>query len=97
MKVVWSATAADRLEEIRRFVAHDSPRAAEALVTRLLDRGESLARLPSRGRPLPEIPGSGLRELIEGNYRIVYRPGPEVVGIVTVFEAHRLLPTEDLK
>ena len=96
MKVAWSETAARRLEEIRRYVALDSPRAARALVLRLVDRGASLSRLPARGRAVPELPESGLRELIEGNYRIVYRVGAGVVEIVTVFEAHRLLPEEDL-
>jgi plasmid stabilization system protein ParE len=96
VKVAWSETAARRLEEIRRFVALDSPRAAEALALRLVDRGASLSRLPERGRAVPELPEAGLRELIEGNYRIVYRVRAGAVEIVTVFEAHRLLPEEDL-
>lgn len=96
MKVAWSETAARRLEEIRRFVALDNPRAAEALVLRLVDRGASLFRLPGRGRAVPELPEAGLRELIEGNHRLVYRVGPGAVEIVTVFEAHRRLPEEDL-
>jgi toxin ParE1/3/4 len=96
VKVVWSETAARRLAEIGRFVALDHPRAAATLLGRLLDRGASLSSLPARGRPLPELPESGLRELIEGNYRIVYRVGRGVVEVVTVFEAHRWLPEEDL-
>jgi toxin ParE1/3/4 len=96
VKVAWSETAARRLEEIRRFVSLENPRASEALVLRLVDRGASLSRLPGRGRAVPELPEAGLRELIEGNYRIVYRVGPGMVEIVTVFEAHRLLPQEDL-
>jgi len=96
VKVAWSETAARRLEEIRRYVALDNPRAAVALVLKLVDRGASLSRLPGRGRTVPELPQAGLRELIEGNYRIVYRVGPGLVEIVTVFEAHRLLPEGDL-
>lgn len=96
MKVVWSETAARRLAAIGRFVSLDSPRAAEALLVRLLDRGASLSSLPGRGRALPELPDSGLRELVEGNYRIVYRVGRGMVEVITVFEAHRLLPRGDL-
>lgn len=97
MKVRWSETSARRLEEIWRYVALDAPGAADALVDRLLERGDSLANLPNRGRRLPELPDGELRELIDGNYRIVYKVGAHVLEIITVFEAHRLLPVEDLK
>ena len=97
MKVRWSETSARRLEEIWRYVALDDRGAADALVDHLLERGDSLANLPNRGRRLPEIPDTELRELIDGNYRIVYRVGADVLEVVTVFEAHRLLPVEDLR
>ncbi len=48
------------------------------------------------GRQLPEVSGSDLRELIDGNYRIVYRVRKKNVEIITVFEAHRLFPECDL-
>jgi plasmid stabilization system protein ParE len=48
-------------------------RVASRLVDRLIDRGEALAAHPDKGRRLREMPGAGLRELIVGNYRIVYR------------------------
>ncbi len=74
----------------------DDPVAAVALTTRLIGRGESLARFPRRGRRVPELPGSGLRELVEGHYRLVYRERAGRVEILTVFEGHRLPPWEDL-
>jgi plasmid stabilization system protein ParE len=55
-----------------------------------------LATLWRRGRHVPELPGSPLRELTEGNYRLVYRIREGVVEVLTVFEGHRLLPREDL-
>jgi plasmid stabilization system protein ParE len=45
---------------------------------------------------VPELPRSDLRELVEGNYRIVYRVRGRVVEVITVFEAHRRLPEKDL-
>jgi toxin ParE1/3/4 len=44
------------------------------------------------GRTVPELPESKLRELVEGNYRIVYRVRRKTVEILTVFESHRQLP-----
>ena len=96
MKIVWTDQAYRRLAEIEDFVARDRPEAAERLVARLIDRADVLAYQPSLGRALPELPGSGLRELVEGNYRIVYRLREGEVEILTVFEGHRRLPVNDL-
>ena len=96
MKIVWTDQAYRRLAGIEDFVARDRPEAAERLVARLIDRADVLAYQPSLGRALPELPGSGLRELVEGNYRIVYRLREGEVEILTVFEGHRRLPVNDL-
>ena len=96
MTVVWTEQAAERLREIEAFVARDDPRAAARLVDRLIARGDALARHPDRGRRVPELPDSGLRELIVGNYRVVYRRTSEAVEVLTVFEGHRRLPGHEL-
>jgi plasmid stabilization system protein ParE len=95
VKVLFTEQAFARLAAIEDYVAADSPAAARRLVARLVRRARSLARHPSIGRRVPELPGSDLRELIEGNYRIVYRLRPPVVQVLTVFEGHRLFPHED--
>ena len=97
MKVVWTEQAWGRLLEIERFIARDDASAATRLVDKLIDRGDSLKEHPRRGRRLPELPESGLRELIVDNYRIVYRRTPGAVEVVTVFEGHRLLYPEELQ
>jgi addiction module RelE/StbE family toxin len=96
MKVIWTEQAWERLLEIERFIARDDPRAAARLIDKLIDRGDALAGHPERGRRLPELPESGLRELIVGNYRIVYRRTPKAVEVLTVFEGHRLLRQDEL-
>ena len=96
MKVVWTEQAWERLTEIEGFIARDDPKAASGFVDKLIDRADALAKHPNRGRRLPEIPGSGLRELIVGNYRFVHRLGSKIVEVLTVFEGHRLLRREEL-
>ena len=96
MKVTWTEQAWERLLEIERFVARDDPRAAARLVDRLVDRGDVLAEHSERGRRLPELPESGLRELIVGIYRLVYRRKPEAVEVLTVFEGHPVLRPDEL-
>ncbi|MBI3072487.1 MAG: type II toxin-antitoxin system RelE/ParE family toxin [Deltaproteobacteria bacterium] len=96
MKVVWTNQAYARLAAIRDYVARDSVDAAERLVEKLVRKGERLAAFPESGRRVPELPVSQLRELVDGNYRIVYRIRGARVQILTVFEAHRLFPGEDV-
>ena len=96
MKVVWTERAWERLTEIEAFVARDHPKAAVRLVDKLIARGDALGRYPDRGRKLPEIPDSGLREIVVNSYRIVYRRTPRTVEVLTVFEGHRLLRRGEL-
>jgi plasmid stabilization system protein ParE len=96
MKITWTEQAWERLLEIERFVARDDPRAAARLVDRLIGRGDALTEYPERGRRLPELPESGLRELIVDGYRVVYRRRPNAVEVLTVFEGHRLLRPDEL-
>lgn len=96
MKVRWTNQAFTRLAGIEDYVAADSPMAAQRLVARLVRRANTLTRSPNLGRRVPELPGSDLRELIEGSYRIVYRVRPPWVEIPTVFEGHRRFPLADV-
>ncbi len=91
MKVVWTEQARRRLSEIEEFIARDRPATAAKLVDKLVDRPDALATYPDRGRKLRELPGSGLRELVVDDYRLVYRRVASTIEVLTVFEGHRLL------
>jgi len=97
LKVVWTATAIGRLEEIEDFIAADDPAAAPRFVDALIAAGDELADTPLRGRALPELPASGLREVVHRRYRIVYRVTAKRIEILTVFEGHRRLRGGELK
>jgi plasmid stabilization system protein ParE len=96
LKVIWTEQALVRLIEIQDFIARANPDAAERLVRRLVERGDGLSKFPEMGRSVPELPGTGIRELIEGHYRIVYRIQAKVIQVLTVFEGHRQFPTADV-
>ena len=96
MKVIWTEQALARLTEIQDFIARANLNAAERLVRRIVERGEGLSKFPEMGRMVPELPGTGIREIIEGRYRIVYRLQTKAVQVLTVFEGHRQLPSEDV-
>ena len=96
MRVRWSPLASIRLIEIEEYIAEDNPAAAQRLVEGLVDSARKLSTHPKRGKQLPELPGSLYRELVVGNYRIVYRITANAIDILTVFEGHRLLRLDEL-
>ena len=62
----------------------------------MVERSEGLAKFPEMGRTVSELPDTGVREIIEGRYRIVYRLRPKGIQILTVFEGHRQFPAGDV-
>ena len=68
----WTHRARNDLRELRSFIAQDDPRAAEGVVERISDTVDLLEAQPLLGRRLPERPHPALREIVEGNYRIIY-------------------------
>lgn len=95
MKLQWTETAKNDLIDIRRYIAQDNAAAAKNWIERLKAKAGNTVHYPSAGRKVPEFSRDDLREVIEGNYRIVYQVHFDRVSILTVFESHRLFPTID--
>lgn len=93
-EVRWTQRARNDLRDIHDFIARDSPRAAEALVERVLTAMERLAVFPESGRVVPEFPALGYREIIVSSYRVLYRLESNTVWIVAVVHGRRLLRNE---
>ena len=72
-KVVWTPSARDDLREIVQYIARDNPDAARRVGERILESVEVLGGMPELGRMVPERRDPTIREIIRGNYRIVYR------------------------
>jgi len=94
MRLIWSLQAIEDVEAIRTYVARDSEQYANLLVDRIIAAVDRLEGFPLSGRVVPEVGDESLREVIFRNYRIVYRLKPEIIEIVTVFHAARLLRLE---
>jgi addiction module RelE/StbE family toxin len=88
-QVVWAPQAIHDVEAIRAHVARDSSHYADLIVGRLVAAVERLADHPRSGRVAPELGDESIREVIHGNYRIIYRLRHDVVEIATVFHGAR--------
>ena len=71
-------------------MARDSTHYAGLVVERILAAAGRLENNPRSGRMVPEVGDESVREVIQGNYRIVYRLRNGVVEIATVFYGTRL-------
>jgi plasmid stabilization system protein ParE len=73
-------------------VAKDSPKFANRLTDKIIERVDVLEHHPKMGRKVPEFANELIRELIEGHYRIIYWiESEEQVGIARVHHTARLL------
>ena len=94
MRLRWSARAREDLKDIGRYIARDDSRAARRWMEKLRLRARQACDAPRSGRMVPELGRDDVRELLEGNYRIVYRIGASTVEIVLITEGHRRLVIE---
>ena len=96
MKIIWSPLAIDRASEIAEYIALDKPAAADKWINTLFSKVEQLKFSPKSGRVVPEIRDEQFRELIYGNYRIIYRIEKKQVSILAVRHGKQILPMEDI-
>ena len=96
VEVRWTPQAADDLEAIAEFIGQDSEHYASLFVMDVLQAVERLIDFPRIGRVVAEMNDPTIRELILGNYRIIYRLYTELAEILTVHQGTKLLDPRKL-
>ena len=96
MKIIWSPLAIERAKEIIEYIAQDKPSAAENWIETVFSKVETLESSPELGRIVPEIGNPQFREIIYGNYRIVYRIEQKRISILTVRHGAQILPIDEI-
>ena len=91
-KVIWTDNALQDLNDIGEYISKDSERYAQLTVNRLFDSVDILESYPFSGKVVPEYNDISIREIIKGNYRIVYQIVNENrIDILTVHNCARLI------
>jgi plasmid stabilization system protein ParE len=96
MKIIWSPLAIDRASEIAEYIAQDKPSAAEKWINTIFSKIEKLRSSPEIVRIVPEIKKEQFRELVYGNYRIVYRIEKKQISILTIRHGKQILPINEI-
>ncbi len=90
VRLNWTFQAKDDLKAIAEYISRDSKRYAKLQVIRIKNRTRILKTQVRSGKIVPEINKENIRELIEGNYRIIYKTVKDNrIDILTIHHSAR--------
>ena len=88
-KVIWAYAAEEDLEAAASYIHRDSPVYAASFIDRALEAGRSLDEFAERGRMVPELGDSRIREIFVYSYRLVYRIEDDRISILALIHGRR--------
>jgi len=92
IRLNWSEQSLNDLIGIAEYIARDSDRYAKLTVRRIREKTQILKTNPFAGRIVPEINNPEIRELIMGNFRIIYLiVSKSQIDILTIYHSARVL------
>jgi len=92
VKVIWTSRSLKDLEEIGEYISKDSMKYAKLTLEKLIETTNYIEQNQHIGRIVPEIGIKEIREIITGNYWIIYHlKGDEYAHILTIHHCSRLL------
>lgn len=97
MKIIWSPLSLEKAGEIAAYIALDNTTAAAEWIEALFGKVELLKSSPKIGRIVPESTREDIRELLFGNYRIVYLVNQKQISILTIRHGKQIMPIDELR
>lgn len=92
VKLIWTDSAINDLTDIGNYIAESSEKYAKLTLQKLFECVDILKTFPKSGRVVPEKNEENVRELIEGNYRIIYEiVSVHQINILAVYHSARNL------
>ncbi|AVR44996.1 type II toxin-antitoxin system RelE/ParE family toxin [Christiangramia fulva] len=90
VQINWTIQAKNDLQNIAEYISKDSKKYAKLQVLKIISRTQTLKSQIYSGKVVEEIDQQNIREVIEGNYRIIYKVvNPERLDILTVHHSAR--------
>ncbi|MDF1572000.1 MAG: type II toxin-antitoxin system RelE/ParE family toxin [Bacteroidales bacterium] len=97
VKINWTPLSLSDLKSVFDYIAEDSFRYAQITVNKIYFHVSELEKQPLIGRIVPEFDDWSIRELISGNYRIVYElVNKSQIDILRIFHTARKLDKDRL-
>ena len=89
VEIVWSANASRNLDAIAEYISRGSLYYAIMTVQRIHTAAVRLKTFPRSGRIVPEFQLDFIREIIVGNYRVVYLLSEAKCQMIAVVHSRR--------
>jgi len=96
MKIIWSPLAIERATEIAEYISLDNVTASQNWIDSIFEKVKILETSSEIGRIVPEIERNEIREILYGNYRIIYRIEKYSISILTIRHGKQILPVDEI-
>ncbi len=96
MKIIWSPLAIDRAIEIAEYISLDNVTASQKWIDTIFEKVKTLKTSSKIGRIVPEIERNEIREILYGNYRVIYRIEKSSISILTIRHGKQILPIDEI-
>lgn len=88
--------AIDQVKEIAEYISLDKPATALKWAEDIFDSLETLSEFPESGRIVNEIKRKEIREIVYGNFRIIYKIKNETILILLVKRHRQKLKSKEI-
>jgi len=85
------------MSEVVDYISREHPEAARKWAEGVFDAVDELASFPGQGRVVPEVGRPSVRELIHGEYRVIYKVEAKAIGILTVWHGRRRFDPREVR
>lgn len=85
MEIIFTDQFLDRVEECTDYIALDHVPTAIKWARGVFEKCQALSNQPESGRIVPEFRRPEIREIIHGNYRLVYELKPNQIDMLTIW------------
>ncbi|WP_338377916.1 type II toxin-antitoxin system RelE/ParE family toxin [uncultured Flavobacterium sp.] len=93
VRINWTKQAVSDLQSIAEYFSKDSKFYGKREILKIRNATTILKTYPLSGKIISEITKSDFREVIQGNYRIIYKiVTNQRIDIITIHHASRSLP-----
>lgn len=90
VQINWTYVAINDIQDIAEYISKDSKVYAKLQITRIRKRTQVLKTLIFSSKIVDEFQNVNFRELIEGNYRIIYKiVSNNKIDIITIHHSAR--------
>ena len=86
----------EQVREIAEYIALDKPTVAITWAEDIFDSVKRLIDFPKSGRVVPELKRDELREIVMGNYRVIYKIKGDKILVLVVKSYRQKLAPEDV-